>query len=302
MLESPLCSSSDSKDWKTSPFLEIPWQLQQPQAGKVSQKWPTLHSWKAQPGCGARQGLQRPSQSVGQSSMCCETAWLGAAGWWRTVGEGGEEEPGLFQQGIIQENEDDWRDFSFLLQPPMWDRSYQGSAESGEDQHLLPLPFYFVYIRILLSGRTVFCIPDRDNEIHSGQGERGWWVRQHRQPKPRPWLSTATAQQFHTIAVHPYTQESASFSFLPLPPIAPSLTLCLVPKGTKVHLWRRNSSAWDLLRILKIPFSLGFFTSNWVDKRFDLCIPLINSWRLLPSSLYPYCKYLADALLIFLLL
>lgn len=38
MSESPLCSSSDSKDWKTSPFLEIPCQLQQPQAGELRQK------------------------------------------------------------------------------------------------------------------------------------------------------------------------------------------------------------------------------------------------------------------------
>lgn len=39
--------------------------------------------------------------------------------------------------------------------------------------HLLPLHFHFVYICVLLSGRNVLCIPDRDNEIHSGQAEWG---------------------------------------------------------------------------------------------------------------------------------
>lgn len=65
---------------------------------------------------------------------------------------------------------------------------------------------------------------------------------------------------------------SALSPLLPLPlPVHPA------PKGTKVHLGRCNASAWDLLRILEIPFLLGFFTSNQFDKRFDLCIPLINS-------------------------
>lgn len=67
---------------------------------------------------------------------------------------------------------------------------------------------------------------------------------------------------------------SASSPFLPL---IPSLLLHPVPKGTKVHLGRCNSLSWDLLRVFKTTFSSGFSTSNWFDKRFNLCIPLINS-------------------------
>lgn len=125
--------------------------------------------------------------------------------------------------------------------------------------------------------KKCLCIPDRDNEIHSGQGERGWRVRQHKQPKPRPWLCTSNSP---AVPHHCHTPLHPGIGFLqppPLPPTAPSLPLCPVPEGNKVHLGRRNSSAWDLLRIFKIPFSLEFFTSNWFDKRFDLCIPLINS-------------------------
>lgn len=101
---------------------------------------------------------------------------------------------------------------------------------------------------------------------------------------------TAQVAQAKASAVHwqqpssympsPYTLPcrnrlpSASSPFLSL---ASSFPLHPVPKGTKVHLGRCNSSAWDLRRVFKILFSLGFFTLNWFDKRFDLCIPLINS-------------------------
>lgn len=67
---------------------------------------------------------------------------------------------------------------------------------------------------------------------------------------------------------------SASSPFFPL---IPSLPLHPVPRGTEVHLGRCNSSSWDSLRVFRTTFSLGFFTSNWFDKRFDLYIPLINS-------------------------
>lgn len=87
--------------------------------------------------------------------------------------------------------------------------------------HLLPLHFHFVYICVLLSGRNVLCIPDRDNEIHSGQAEWGWWVRRPGQPKSRPRLCTGRAQRSHIVAIHCHSQDSASCSLLPLPPPDP---------------------------------------------------------------------------------
>ena len=142
----------------------------------------------------------------------------------------------------------------------MWDGSYQGSAETGwGDQHLLPLPFHFVYICVLLSGRNIFCIPDRDNEIHSGQGERGWWVRQRKRPKPMPWLRTGYSV---VVPRHCHTRLHTGIGFLHPPPPSSGCPFPSPPSGSRGNhsaLRKTQLISLGLAKNIQNPFLIRVF-------------------------------------------
>lgn len=253
--ESPLCS--DSKSWEINPFLEIPCNPNSSRLKREARNDQCYTPGKTnQPGEPDRVCTEHHSHEG-----CCRTAAPRAVGWWRTVvEEGGGKEPGLFQQGIIQENEDGWGDFTFLPQPPLWDSSYQGPSETEWDQHLLPVHFHFVYVCVLLSGRNVFCMPDRDNEIHSGQAEWGWWVRHPRQPKSRHWLCTGSSPMVphhcHTCFTHRTQLPSASS---PVPPADPFSSPLSSSWGNQSALRKMQLIILGLAQSIQNPFLIRVF-------------------------------------------